>query len=202
MTIFPLFYFGPILYYKFLTEAESPVFELYETYSKQNYRTRTSIVTADGLLNLSVPTEKPYHNPLMKDVLVSSAYNWQIQHWRAIQSAYAKTPWFEHYAPYIEQFLSKKFATLHELNTASIQLIIKLLKLNFTIHFTTDFDPIQPEDFRTTLHPKLQLESWNFPTYFQPFNDRIAFVPNASMLDLLFNLGPQSMAYLGSIQSK
>lgn len=201
MSIFPLFYFGPAVYYKLLLDAESPVFELYETYSKQNYRTRTSIVTADGLLNLSVPTEKPYHNPLMKDVLISTAYNWQIQHWRAIQSAYAKTPWFEHYAPYIEQFLAQPFTELHVLNTAAIQLIIRLLKLNITISFTSDFEPITANDFRISIHPKQPLEGWHFPEYFQPFNDRMPFVSNASILDVLFNLGPESAAYLKSIKS-
>ena len=96
--IFPIQYFGSISYYKDLVSCENVAFEIWDTYPKQTNRNRTSIYTSNGILELTIPVRKPNGSKTVtKDILIDNSQDWRKTHWRAIESAYKHSAYFEHY---------------------------------------------------------------------------------------------------------
>jgi hypothetical protein len=157
-------------------------------------------MTANGLQPLTVPIIKTNGNhTLTKDVAISYKEPWQQIHQRCLEAAYRKTPYFDYYFPYLELAFTTKFDRLIDLNEFCLKFILKVLKINKEIVFTDDFEPISnPEDYRIKLS-KWSPESTDFPKYYQVFDDRQPFVSNLSVIDLIFNEGPESLNYLQSL---
>ena len=174
--------------------------ELFETYQKQSCRTRCNVMTANGLQTLTVPIIKTNgSHTLTKDIAISYKEPWQQIHQRCLEAAYRKTPYFEYYFPYLEKAFSTRFDTLIELNEFCLRFILKVLKINKEIVYTNDFEPIKDaNDFRVSLS-KWSPEKTSFPQYYQVFADRQPFVSNLSVIDLLFNEGPEAVDYLADI---
>ena len=201
--IFPTSYLPDIQYLALFLKNAAPKIELFETYQKQSCRTRCNVMTANGLQTLTVPIVKTNGNhTLTKDIAISYKEPWQQIHQRCLEAAYRKTPYFEYYFPYLEKAFSTKFNTLIELNEFCLKFILKVLKVNKEIVYTEDFEPISDaNDYRVSLS-KWSPESTNFPKYYQVFSDRQPFVSNLSVIDLIFNEGPQSLDYLQTSNSK
>ncbi|AMP98343.1 WbqC-like family protein [Pedobacter cryoconitis] len=198
--IFPLFYLPPVSYfsalnahnYEFLLEKE-------EHFPKQTYRNRTRIYSPNGALDLFLPVIKgsKYHTKV-KDVKISYDFKWQRLHWLSLESCYRNSAYFEYYEDELAVFYHKKFEFLFDYNLEILQWIFKQLKKTAEFNFTTEYvKEIAPEnDYRLKLHfkePELIVPA---KPYFQVFEDRMGFMPNMSIVDLLFNQGPQTKNYL------
>lgn len=191
--IFPTAYLPSIEYISLFLKSEEPSIELFETYQKQSCRTRTNVMTANGVQTLTIPVIKTNGNhTLTKDIEISYKESWQQIHLRCLESAYRKSAYFDYYFPYFEKIYKQKFNTLVELNDFCIKTILKILKVKKDYSFTTDFEKITNEnDYRVSLSKganKIEMEP-----YYQVFADRHGFIPNLSIVDLLFNEGPNSV---------
>ncbi len=200
--LFSTAYFPPTIYFALLTTYSTVTIEQYETYPKQTYRNRALILSANGVLPLSIPVIRPQgnHTPI-GEITISYKESWFIKHWRAIESAYNSSPFFLYYKDEIENILFNPYPKLLDLNTELLRFFIKKLRISTSIEFSKDFAPIanQPNDFRYVLSPKTSYSSIVFPEYYQVFEDRYGFQSNLSILDVLFNLGPEAGNYIKQI---
>lgn len=199
LSIFPTAYLPPIAYMACLSAEDAVLIEQHETFPKQTYRNRTIIATANGLQTLSVPVVRVEGNHTRtSDMAISYVEPWNIKHWRAIETAYNAAPYFLYYRDGIEQILMRRYEKLIDLNGDLLQYLIKKLKLSCQTSLTTDYEPKQgqAEDFRDTFSCKKPFTRLQFAPYNQVFEERMPFQPNLSILDLLFNLGPDAKAYL------
>jgi hypothetical protein len=196
-------YLPQIAYMALLAQHPQVTIEQYETFHKQTLRNRTVIATANGLLPLSVPVTKPNGNHTMTgDMLVNYREHWPAIHWRAITSAYSGTPFFLYYKDAFEAILLRKHDTLLELNNELLAVLMKAFRISCTVRLSQDFAKVEkaPGDYRAAFSIKRSFDDISFPEYNQVFADRLGFQPNVSALDLLFNLGPDSAAYLTSLK--
>jgi hypothetical protein len=202
MIVLPTAYLAPVQYYSKLKKHPNCIIEHCEHFPKQTYRSRCDIYSPNGLLTLSVPLVKRNHRQTIKDIKISYEYDWQRLHWRTIEASYRSSPFFEYYEDDFHPFYhTKKFDFLIDLNESLQQELLKLLKLKVNYQFTTDYIKTYPEttDFRELISPKksLQLDPEFSPTpYWQVFEARHGFIPNLSIIDLLFNQGSKTLEHL------
>lgn len=199
-TILPLPYFGNIYFYSHFLRDENILLEAHENYPKQTYRNRTEIGTANGILPLTVPVQKAETvKQLYTNIKIDYKTNWQKIHFKALESAYNHTPFFEFYIDDFMHFFTQKHEYLFQLNTDIHKIVLDILRIKTEIRFTPEFYPNGTPGYeirRDNIHPKE--ETWkndsNFYVvpYFQLFNSRFGFVPNLSILDLIFNEGPDA----------
>lgn len=195
-------YCPPVSYMALLVNARVAALDLHETYPKQTWRNRCRIMTANGLLDLSIPVSKPHGNHTKtKDILVSHHTSWQRLHWKTIVSAYKKSPFFQFYEPDLEPlFMEAYTGPLATWNKRLLETIASELNLNISVHETVAYEaaPGTYKDVRNCISPKSDWpgnqEKW--PVYQQVFADRYSFQPDLSILDLLFNKGPDTENYL------
>ncbi|TCC90251.1 hypothetical protein EZ428_13305 [Pedobacter frigiditerrae] len=196
--IFPLFYIPPVSYITALKEQNFSIsLEKQEHFPKQTFRNRANIASPDGILDLVVPVIKgsKVHKPY-KDVKISYDAKWQRLHWLSLQTCYRSSAYFEYYEDGIAPFYEKKYDFLFDYNLELLNWIFKQLKVNPTINFTEEYFR-EPEglDLRDSFSKKT-IHSFQTKNYFQVFSDRNEFIPNLSIVDLLFNQGPQTKSYL------
>ena len=197
--IFPLFYLPPVEFFAKLQEHKNNLLiEKLEHFPKQTFRNRANIHSPNGKLNLIVPVIKgsKVHTPT-KDVKISYDFDWQRLHWLSMQTSYRSSAYFEFYEDDFAPFYEKKWTFLFDYNEELLQLLLRLLKLNITYSYTESYEENYPNlnDYRVSINPK-QNSGYVAPTYFQVFEERNSFLPNLSVIDLLFNQGPQSNKYL------
>lgn len=195
-------YFPPVEYFYYLQKFENIVIEAEETYPKQTYRNRCVIYSEKGSLTLTAPVVKPFGNQTKtKDIEFFNEGRWQTNHWRAIYSAYQNSPYYLYYKDELEVFFTKKAANLLNWNLEITKTLCKLIGIKTQFSISKEF--LKPgslyNDHRFDISPKLPSLHSNFPKYTQVFSVRHGFIENLSILDLLFNLGPESMAYLKKI---
>ncbi len=197
MTLFTTAYFPSISYMaRFLAEDE-PLIEVYETYHKQTYRNRCRVMTANGVENISVPVIKVNGNHTMtRDVMISPKEPWQHIHSRCLESAYKASPYFDHYYDYLKPIFENRFDRLVDLNDATMEAVFKMLKVNKEIKHTTDYIRGAENDLREAFSPKKPVDASLYPTYYQVFSEKFSFAPDLSVLDLIFNEGPEAIGYL------
>lgn len=197
-------YLAPVEYYTKLLAYDRVLVEQHDHYIKQTYRNRCTIAAPDGELALSIPTVKPdtLKCPL-RDIRISDHGNWRHLHWNAIESAYNHTPYFEYYKDDFRPFYEKKYEFLADFNEELCRLVCLLIDMQPTVERTTEYRPLpsqDEDDFRECIHPKkdFRLEDPAFfpQPYYQVFQERHGFLPNLSIIDLLFNMGPESLLVL------
>ena len=195
-------YLPPVEYFSAMLHATSVVVEQYDHYTKQTYRNRCRIATSGGVMTLSVPVEKPGNNTLMKDVKISEHSGWQQIHWRAIEAAYNSSPFFEYYKDDFSPFYEKKWVYLQDYNQALLHTVNELLDVEKNISLSSRFE-LQPTedvvDLRDKIHPKKQSPVAVLPAYYQVFESKTGFIPGLSIIDLLFNMGNESVLVLNKI---
>ncbi len=191
-------YFGNIQYFSVLKNADEVLIEIQDHYEKQSYRNRTEIYGANGLLKLIIPLNRQGKRTLVKDLLIDNTQKWQNEHWRSIQSAYRSSPYFEYYEDHFEAIYKKKHENLLDLNTLLLEKIVSLLKIETKISYTQEYQKTYEgfEDYREVIHPRHK-PSENFPKtpYVQVFQEKCGFIPNLSVMDILFNEGPSAVSY-------
>jgi hypothetical protein len=193
-------YLAPTVYYAKLLSGRA-VIEKHCHYVRQTYRNRCIIATANGLLPLSIPVEKAETPKILtKDVRIASHGRWQHLHWNAIVSAYNSSPFFEYYADDFRPFYEKKQTFLFDFNEALRELICELIDINPLISYSETYLPEVENDFRELIHPGknyLSIDETFVPTpYYQVFREKYGFQANLSIIDLLFNMGPESSLML------
>lgn len=197
-------YLAPVAYYAKLLTADRVYIERYDNYIKQTYRNRCVIAAADGPLSLTIPTEKSgMLKSSMKDVRISDHGNWRYLHWNALVSNYRNSPFFEYYADDFRFFYEKKIPFLWDFNQELCALVCELIdihpQIEGTYEYRTELGPNE-QDFREVIHPKkdfrLEDPSFHAEPYYQVFKDKLGFLPNLSIADLLFNMGPESLLVL------
>jgi hypothetical protein len=199
-----LHYLPSIQYVSKLLQYPKVVLEQHENYSKGSYRNRCHLASSAGLLRLSLPLAggKNQQQPI-REVKLKYDEPWQSQHWTAIKSAYGKSPFFEHYEYQFLPIFQKKYLYLWEWNWDLLQVILDIISLEKNIQLTDQFEkePIDGiVDFRNKISPKEnnKEEDLDFKQakYVQVFEAENGFLPNLSILDLIFCAGPEAVIYL------
>jgi hypothetical protein len=191
-------YFPPVTYFSILLKHKNVWIEQLENYQKGSYRNRCHIATANGLLRLSVPLEKGKNNQTtIKDVKIHNDTNWQTQHWRAIKSAYGNAPYFEYYADELLPFFEKKYDYLFDWNLDLLTCVMELFMMPNTLQFTAEYQ-VNPDknitDFRDIISPKkANNERFKQIPYTQLFTEKHGFIPELSILDILFCKGTEAI---------
>ncbi len=196
-------YLAPVEYYVAIANAENVLLERFDSYEKQTYRNRCKILTANGIYALTIPVEKQSGvKILMRDVRISEHKDWQLQHWRSIESAYNSTPFFEYYKDDFLPFFEKKWDFLWDFNQELQAKVIELLELKPIITLTSEYQKSLNTDildFRESMHPKKQKSLISLKPYYQVFESRFGFQANLSIVDLLFNMGNESQLIIQSL---
>lgn len=194
-------YFGPVQWYQKLHLFDRVLIEQHETFQKQTYRNRCLIATTQGVQALTVPVE---HGATMEtgSLRLSEHGNWRHLHWQALQSAYGESPFFEYYEDDLRPFFAeRRWELLADYNEAICNKMCELLDIHPAIERTTEYVGRSGEmvDLRDAIRPKHPLADPDFRPrpYYQVFAGKHGFLPNLSILDLLFNMGPESIFYLG-----
>ena len=175
--------------------AETVIFDVGEHFQKMTYRNKYHISGANNSIKLSVPLINGRNQRVpMAKVCIFNDTRWQVQHWRTIVSVYKRTPYFEFYEDSLQPLFETQFVHLTDYNKAALHWVKSQLKMQFDEKETTVFIKEYPEgiiDLRSS-GPVLR----GFPKYYQVFEDRIGFLPDLSILDLLFSEGPRAMEIL------
>lgn len=200
--VFPIAYLPDIVYYAHFLTAQKPVIDIHEHYEKQTCRNRTAIMTAAGKQTLTVPINKKHPHTPVKDVKISYQENWPQIHWRTIKTAYSSAPFFEFYAFAIEPVLHNKHEFLIELNTELFTTVNEISGINKRFSYSTKYyEKHEVErDYRQYWHSTK--DSPLIPAYPQVFSNKHNFLHNLSILDLLFNTGPETPVYLEKLTTR
>jgi len=199
-------YCGPVQWYQKLFRYDHVLLEQHEHFVKQSYRNRCLIATTNGIQALTIPLERnDNNNSGIRDVRISDHGNWRHLHWHALMTAYGDSPFFEYYADDLRPFYEKKWDYLFDFNLEITHTLCGLLDIQPDLRMTdtfripvTDTPLSDADDFRYAIQPKHPLPDSTFEprTYYQVYARKHGFLPNLSVLDLLFNMGNESILYL------
>ncbi len=196
-------YFGTIQYFtKFLLTGTIEI-EYHENFIKQTYRNRCTIAGANGPLSLTVPVLRgSFHKTSINELKIDYNKRWQDVHWRAIESGYRSAPFFDFYEEEIKPFFAKKTKFLIDFNNELTNAILKILSIDTPIVNTETYNRIDKMDnvidYRESIRPKRNIPDKDFQSYpyHQVFEEKLGFIENLSILDLIFNSGPEAIDIL------
>lgn len=198
--LLPIFYLPPVSWFSvFLHHDSEVVLEQYENFPKQTYRNRANIYGANGKLSLIIPI---HHNGkrAMKDIEISYSENWQHLHWKSIKNAYQSSPYFEFYEDHLKQIFDSEEKSLIKFNLRALEIILKLLKTEKAYSLNDEYARNPAEiDYREKFSAK-QPSEFEMEEYYQTFSDKLGFLADLSILDLLCNRGPESLTYIQNIK--
>jgi hypothetical protein len=192
-------YFPPVSYMYVCLQADKVFIERFETYPKQTCRNRCRICGPNGVQTLSVPVVKVNGNhTLTKDIRIAASVPWQRLHRRSIETAYNNSPFFLYYKDDFASVFEKKFDFLLDLNSHILAILFKILRLETEAGYTDQYIKIPAgiRDWRESSGKKGPVINANFPSYSQVFSPKLGFIPDLSILDLIFNQGPESGDFL------
>jgi len=198
--LLPVFYLPPISWFsEFLNPENEVVFEQFETFPKQTFRNRTNIYGANGKLSLIIPIN---HNGSreFKNTEMSYREDWQKLHWKSIKTAYQSSPYFEYYEDKLIKLFENKEKFLLDFNIKSIKIILDILKTEKAYSLNKEYIK-NPEEvnLREKFSAKIPSE-YEMDEYYQTFSDKMGFLNDLSIVDLICNKGPESMTYIKHIK--
>ncbi|WP_299176046.1 WbqC family protein [uncultured Chryseobacterium sp.] len=198
--LLPVFYLPPISWFSVFLDAENDiVFEQFESFPKQTYRNRANIYGANGKLSLIIPIS---HNGKreFKDIEVSQSEDWKKLHWKSIKTAYQSSPYFEYYEEKIKKIFESDEKYLLNFNIKALEIIQQILKTEKAYSLNKEYIKNPDEvNFREKFSAKLPSE-FEMEEYYQTFSDKLGFVKDLSILDLICNKGPESLTYIKNIK--
>ena len=201
--LLPIGYFPPISYFAYFLETEVTI-EKHEHFIKQSLRNRCTIIGANGCLNLLVPRTKSNDRSTIGTAQIHNETDWKTLHWRSLEAAYRKSPYFEFYEDDLRPLFKKTHTYHFELGLESIKTICNLLEMDFKPDFTSKHESsFEGLDLRNSWNKQdyaKQNPVKSFPRYIQVFSDRHEFVPDLSILDLLFCQGPRAVDSLQQLE--
>lgn len=207
-------YFGPVQWYQKLCRYDTVLIERHDSYRKQTFRNRCVIATANGPQTLTVPVERD-GAVTVRDIRMSDHGNWRRLHWHALTTAYSESPFFDYYADDLRPFFERRWDYLYDFNMEACAKVCELLDISTHIRPTDEY--VRNEecgclhdssasvteissivDFRDAIDPKHPQPDPSFlpRRYYQVYERRHGFLPNLSILDLLFNMGPEGIFWL------
>lgn len=196
-------YFPPVEYFFAIANSGKVLIEQNEMYQKQSYRSRCNIYTTSGADSLNIPILRDgTHKVPIRDIKIDYTKSWLQQHERAIVSAYKSSPFFDYYRDDLFPILERKETFLFDLNQKLLTKLIELVGLKVDMSFTESYEAAPcGEDFRLRIQPKYRGETLlkeykKEKTYYQVFSNKLGFIPNLSILDLLSNEGPNAISFL------
>ncbi|MFC5284811.1 WbqC family protein [Pedobacter alpinus] len=197
--VFPLFYLPNVEFFKTLKtyKEDDVLIEKLEHYPKQTFRNRAIIACPNGKLMLTVPVKKGDKKRVAyKDKRISNDDNWQHVHWLSLEASYRNSAYFEFYEDVFKPFYHKPYHFLFDFNIELLDVILSALKMPVTYNITSEYEKYGEEiiDFREDFDWRKPSEYVNKP-YYQVFEDKIGAQNNLSIVDLLFNQGPQSKSF-------
>ncbi|WP_390450588.1 WbqC family protein [Chryseobacterium sp. Alg-005] len=198
--LLPVFYLPPISWFSvFLNPENNIIFEQFESFPKQTYRNRANIYGANGKLSLIIPIS---HNGKreLKDIEISESEDWRKLHWKSIQTAYQSSPYFEYYEDKIRKIFDINEKKLVDFNLKGLEIIQQILKTekahSLNVEYIKNPDEI---NFRERFSAKIPSE-FEMEEYYQTFSDKLGFLKDLSILDLICNKGPESLTYIKNIK--
>ncbi|WP_345192112.1 WbqC family protein [Algibacter agarivorans] len=193
-------YFPNIAHFVAIANADHVEFEVDDNFLKQTYRNRTYIYGANGKLGLNVPVIHSQKNRQKhRNVKIFNEENWQSLHWKSLLSAYRTSPFFEYYEDELQPLFTEKTEYILDFNLKCFEVICDCLQLELNTSKTVTYQKSieNKMDFRFLVNAKKE-HPQDYDTYTQVFNSKYGFIPNLSILDLLFNEGPNALNYLES----
>lgn len=193
-------YFPCALQLAAIAQAKSVVFELHDNYQKQTYRNRAYIAHSNGMLVLNTPIIKHKKSDnrrrKTKDIQTSKDTPWQQHHFKSIESAYRSSPFYDFYIDDLMPLFNEPVESLQEHNLNIFNILCEVLEWEIVINTTTEYQQdFDGKDLRSLINAKKEVQH-SFTPYIQVFDESNGFLPNLSALDLLFNLGPNTLSYL------
>lgn len=200
MKLMPIFYLPPLSWWKeFLSDNKTIILEQNENFPKQTYRNRANIFGANGKLSLSIPI-KHNGNRALKEIQISNAENWRSLHWKSIKIAYQTSPYFEFYEKQLAKIYSFESDFLLDFNLNAIEILQKILKTEQAFQLSENYQyPFMGEDFRSAFSAKKESD-YQMDSYYQTFSDKLGFIKDLSIVDLICNKGPESTTYIKHIK--
>ena len=199
-TTLPLYYFGPATWFAAVLSADSVAFNEAERFPRRTNRHRCLVLGPNGPVQLSVHLKHWSTGSKLSDIELSYNEAWPRSYWNSIRSGYGRSVYFEHYVDYFEPLFNHRYETLYELNIAALQTCCRALGLNPSIELSREADVAPPDESAfLPMQPnieQLRQAAYPFPEYPQVFSDRFPFVPHLSILDLIFNEGPNAVNLL------
>ena len=184
--LLPCCYLAPVSHFSAYYRNDEVRYEVCDHFTKQTLRNRCRIDSPSGPLALSIPIVKTEGKTMMRDVRISDHGNWRHQHWIALESSYRQSPFFEYYADEFAPFYEKKWDFLADFNEELMMLVASLLDICKPVTRTTSYEG---DAFA-------QLPAFEVRPYYQMFASKHGFLPNLSIVDLLFNPGPEGLLWL------
>ena len=195
--LLPMFYLGPLDYYCALISGKKNIIDVHENYIKQTNRNHCLIYGTNNVLRLTIPVHHIGKHIPVKEQKICNDHKWQHLHWRSLTSAYRSSPFFEYYEEELAPFYHKKFEFLCDFNEQLMQTVFSFLGTSPSYSFSTVYTEKPPGiDMRSSFSDHT---AYNFPRYSQVFEDKLGFIPNLSIADLLFNLGNEAISYLRQV---
>ncbi len=198
--LLPAFYLPPISWFSvFLNPENETVFERFESFPKQTYRNRANIYGANGKLSLIIPIAHNGRREL-KDIEISYREDWRNLHWKSIKTAYQGSPYFEFYEDKFRKIFDIQEKYLLDFNLKALEVIQQILKTEKAYSLNEEYIK-NPEEtsFREKFSAKLPSE-FEMDEYYQAFSDKLGFLKDLSILDLICNKGPESLTYIRNIK--
>ena len=195
-------FFPSVASFAVIVQSENLLLEACDNYQKQTYRNRMYMYSSNGKQTLTVPVKHTHSTGRQRyrDVKIENDFDWQKQHWRTLQTAYRTSPFFEFYEDEFAPLFHEPQYSLFELNVKSISLIAECLQFDLSFDFTGTYRKNYENklsDYRYLINAKSTLKI-KPDAYTQVFTEKFGYIENLSVLDLLFNLGPQSLDFLKS----
>ena len=199
--LLPVFYLPPVSWFAEFLAAGEVVLEQHENFPKQTYRNRANIYGANGKLSLIIPISHG-GNRALKDTKVCNRENWQSLHWKSIKTAYQSSPYFEFYEDKFLKIFENGEKSLMNFNLKALQIILGILKTEKAYSLNQEYIAEPTElNFREKFSAK-KLQKFDVAEYYQVFSDKFGFLPDLSIADLLFNLGPESLNYIKNLKKE
>jgi hypothetical protein len=198
MALFIPTYFAPISQYSEIINTDEVIFEVHDNFQKQSFRNRCYIFNTNGKQLLNIPVKHPNSSSRKqtKDTLVENATHWQDQHFKSLKTAYRNSPFFEFYVDDLAHIFEKKYTYLQDINIDTFLFVSEALQISSNFKKTSSYtEVLESNDFRNLAAIKTQPKNLVKP-YIQMFDDKHGFLPNLSILDLLFMEGPNAISFL------